>query len=173
MRSIASVVKGGVSTAVSAALLAGSVGVAAADGPGELTVSGDVRNPLTVTMTALQAFPSRSQAVASETSARTEHHTYTGAVLDDVVSAADPVVDAAAKHPSLSIVVLATGADGYRAALAWAEGSPDLSATPILVAYTEDGLPLGQPRLVVPGDLEGARYVRDLVDLRVANLAPA
>jgi len=43
----------------------------------------------------------------------------------------------------------------------------------MLVAYTEDGLPLGQPRLVVPGDLEGARYVRDLVDLRVANLAPA
>jgi hypothetical protein len=73
----------------------------------------------------------------------------------------------------LSIVVLATGADGYRAALAWAEGSPELSATPILVAYTEDGLPLGQPRLVIPGDLEGVRYVRHLVDLRVVNLAPA
>jgi hypothetical protein len=71
-----------------------------------------------------------------------------------------------------SIVVLATGADGYRAALAWAEGSPELSATPILVAYTEDGLPLGQPRLI-PGDLEGVRYVRHLVDLRVVNLAPA
>ena len=71
----------------------------------------------------------------------------------------------------LSIVVLATGADGYRAALAWAEGSPELSATPILIAYTEDGLPLGQPRLVVSGDVDGARYARDLVDLRIVDLA--
>ena len=36
---------------------------------------------------------------------------------------------------------------------------------------TEDGNPLDQPRLVVPDDLGGARYVKDLTDLRVVNLA--
>ncbi len=88
-----------------------------------------------------------------------------------MVSAADPIVDAAAKHPMLSVVILATGADGYRASLAWAEVSPAVSAATVLVAYTEDGLPLEQPRLVVSGDLSGARDVRDLVDLRIIDLS--
>jgi hypothetical protein len=42
MTSIAFVVKGAVSMTVGAALLAGCIGVAAADGLGEFTVSGDV-----------------------------------------------------------------------------------------------------------------------------------
>ena len=67
--------------------------------------------------------------------------------------------------------ITVSGADGYRAALAWAEASPELSMAPVLVAYTEDGLPLEQPTLVVSGDLGGARYVRDVVDLRIINLA--
>jgi hypothetical protein len=40
-----------------------------------------------------------------------------------------------------------------------------------MVAYAEDGNPLQQPRLVVPVDTDGARYVRDLIELRVVNLA--
>ena len=71
----------------------------------------------------------------------------------------------------LTTAILATGADGYSAALAWAEISPTLTAKPALVAYTEDGNPLDQPRLVVPDDLGGARYVKDLTELRVVNLA--
>jgi Oxidoreductase molybdopterin binding domain len=153
-----------------AALLTGCAGVARADS-GEFTVSGDVRNPSTVTIDALRAFPPQSHAVTFESSAGTQHHTYVGAALDDVVSAADPTVDAGAKHPMLSVVILATGADGYHAALAWAEASPEVSAAPVLVAYTEDGLPLVQPTLVVSGDLSGARDVHDLVDLRITNLA--
>ncbi len=39
------------------------------------------------------------------------------------------------------------------------------------MAYTEDGNSLDQPRLVFPDDLGGARYVKDLTDLRVVNLA--
>ena len=180
MIAVSLVVKGVSLMAVGAALLTGCAGGARADGPpspsveqvsGEITVSGDVRNPSTITMDALRAFPPRTQAVTFESSAGTQHHTYTGAALNDVVSAADPIVDAAAKHPMLSVVILATGADGYRAALAWAEASPELSMAPVLVAYTEDGLPLEQPTLVVSGDLGGARYVRDVVDLRIINLA--
>ena len=43
----------------------------------------------------------------------------------------------------------------------------------MLVAYIEDGQPLDRPRLVVPGDVEGARYVGDLTELRVVRLAPS
>jgi len=180
MIAVAFVAKGLSLLAVGAALLTGCAGEAWADPAfpgveqalGDITVSGDVHNPSTVTMDALRAFPLRSQTVTFESSAGTQHHTYVGAALNDVVSAAEPIVDAAAKHPMLPVVILATGADGYRAALAWAEASPEVSAATVLVAYTEDGLPLEQPRLVVSGDLSGARYVRDLVDLRIANLSP-
>ena len=64
-----------------------------------------------------------------------------------------------------------TGADGYAATPACADFSPELAARPAVVAYAEDGKPLGQPRVVVPADLSGARYVRDLIDLCVVNLA--
>jgi hypothetical protein len=43
----------------------------------------------------------------------------------------------------------------------------------IAVAFVAKGLSLLAvgPRLVVSGDLSGARYVRDLVDLRIVNLS--
>jgi hypothetical protein len=88
-----------------------------------------------------------------------------------VVTQAQPVGDAAAKHPLLSLAILATGADGYSAASAWGEVSESMAPKPPMVAYAEDGNPLEQPRLVVPADTDGARYVRDLLDLQVVNLA--
>lgn len=105
------------------------------------------------------------------TGAGAQSHTYTGCDVDAVIAASDPLVDAAAKHPSLAIAILATGADGYSAALSWGDISPSLAPRPALVAYSEDGASLDQPRLVVPSDLEGARYVSDLTQLRVVNLA--
>jgi hypothetical protein len=71
----------------------------------------------------------------------------------------------------LPFTILAIGADGYRAAVSWGEISPELAATPVLVAYTEDGVPLDAPRFVVPGDIAGSRYVSQLVELRVVDLA--
>ena len=58
-----------------------------------------------------------------------------------------------------------------RAAVAWAEIAPDLTATPVLVAYTEDGRPLDRPDSSFPGDVKGARYVSSLAELRLVNLA--
>jgi hypothetical protein len=86
------------------------------------------------------------------------------------VTAADPAVDPGRKHPSLPLTILVTGADGYAAALSRGEISPDLAAAPVLIAYAEDDHPLDRPRLVVPGDVEGARDVSDLVDVRVVDL---
>jgi hypothetical protein len=54
--------------------------------------------------------------------------------------------------------------------VSWGEIAPEFAATPVLVAHTEDGRELDQPRLVVPGDIKGARYVSDLIEVRVVNL---
>ena len=140
--------------------------------PGTVTVSGDVSTPQTLTLDALRALPSRTEAVTFNTKQGPESHTYTGCSLDAAVTQAQPVGDVAAKHPLLSLAILATGADGYSAALAWGEVSESMAPRAPMVAYTEDGYPLDEPRLVVPADADGARYVRDLIELRVVNLAP-
>lgn len=157
-------------SAIAVVVSAGVGGVARAD-PGAVMISGDVRAPTTFTVDALRAQPSRTEAVTFDTKSGPETHTYTGCSLEQVITAADPIVDADAKHPQLTIAILATGADGYAATLAWADVSPELAARPALVAYAEDGNALDQPRLVVPADRSGARYVRDLTELRVVNLA--
>jgi DMSO/TMAO reductase YedYZ molybdopterin-dependent catalytic subunit len=145
-------------------------GLAAAD-PGTVSVAGDVRHPLALTLDALRAYPPQTQSVAFGTDTGPQAHVYEGAALADVVTAAEPAVEPGRKHPLLPFTILAIGVDGYSAAVSWGEMSPDLAAKPVLVAYTEDGRPLDQPRLVVPGDVEGARYVSDLVELRVVDLA--
>jgi hypothetical protein len=161
-----------VSSWVAALLLLGSVGLidARAD-VGAVTVSGDVRAPSAFTVDQLRALPAQTASVTFETKAGRESHTYTGATAEAVVQAAQPNVDTAAKHPELPIAILAVGADGYSAALAWGDVSSEMAKRPVLVAYAEDGATLAAPRLVVPDDLSGARYVSDLTELRVVNLS--
>jgi Oxidoreductase molybdopterin binding domain len=152
-------------------LVAAPVCVARADASRTMSVSGQVRMLTSFTLDALRGLPSRTESVTYTTDSGQQSHTYTGCDLDAVIAAADPEVDGAAEHPSLTIAILATGADGYSAALSWGDISPSLAQRPALVAYSEDGAPLDQPRLVVPSDLEGARYVKDLTQVRVVNLA--
>ncbi len=139
--------------------------------PGAVKVSDDVRSPSVFTLDSLRQLPTQTEKVTFATESGQQTHTYTGCSLDAIITAADPNVDVGAKHPLLTIAIRATGADGYSAALAWAEASPTLTPRPALVAYAEDGNALDQPRLVVPGDLGGARYVKDLTELQIVNLA--
>jgi hypothetical protein len=158
---------------VCTAFVTGCSGVADADEPTQtagVAITGDVRTPLTITPDELRALPPQTESVTFESGTGPQSHTYVGAMLNDVVSAADPIVDTSAKNPLLSLAIRATGADGYTVALAWAEVLPDFTATPVLIAYTEDEIPLDRPRLVVPGDIEGGRYVTDLSELRVVSL---
>jgi hypothetical protein len=169
-----SVQRVGVLAVAWAVLVVGSSAVSHADEPvhpGTVTVTGDVRQATTLTLDALAALPPQTQSVTFETSTGPQSHTYVGAALADIVNAADLAVDRSAKHPLLPITILALGADGYSAAVSWGEIAPELAATPVLVAYAEDGVPLAQPRLVVPGDREGSRYVSQLVELRIVDLA--
>jgi DMSO/TMAO reductase YedYZ molybdopterin-dependent catalytic subunit len=161
--------------AAAAVLVAGPVAVSHADGPplagtATMAVTGDVHHPTTMTIDALRALPPHTQSVTFGTDTGSQSHTYVGAALTDIVAAADPKVDAADKHPLLPFTILAIGADGYTTAVSWGEIAPELAATPVLVAYTQDEVPLDEPRLVVPGDIEGARYVNQLTELRIVDL---
>lgn len=77
------------------------------------------------------------------------------------------------KSDLLSFAILAVGADGYQAAVSYSEISPNFANKDVLVAVNEDGKPLSRPRLVVPSDVKGGRYVHDLIGLHVSRLTPA
>ena len=73
------------------------------------------------------------------------------------------------KNDQLAFGVLATGADGYAALISYGEIAPDFGNRGVLLATTQDRTPLTRPRLVVPGDVKGGRYVSDVVELRVVR----
>ncbi|MEE2058400.1 molybdopterin-binding oxidoreductase [Rhodococcus artemisiae] len=137
---------------------------------GSVRLGGAIENHVTLSGDQLRAYPVQTQVVTYDSSKGAQSHTYDGAALSDILAAAVLAGDAEAHNPDLTFAILATGSDGYQATVSFGELSPNFGATPILVAYTEDGQPLDSPRLVVPGDVKGGRYVSDLTDLEVVDL---
>ncbi|MEV6218767.1 molybdopterin-binding oxidoreductase [Nocardia sp. NPDC051833] len=140
---------------------------------GSVSITGAVAAPRQITVADLRNYPAKTQAVTFASSKGDQSHTYVGASIIDVLAAAEPVTDSAVKNPTLRLVVVATGADEYRAALSWGEFDPGFAATPVLIAYREDDIDLTAPRLVVPGDIKGGRYVSDLTSLTVIDTGAA
>lgn len=138
---------------------------------GSLRIDGAVAKPETLTIGDLKKLPARTESVKFGSSKGEQEHTFAGPLLSDVLAGAQPTTDPAAKNPDLRLAVLATGADGYQAVVSWGEFDASFGATPVLVAYTEDGKELARPRLVVPGDIKGGRYVSDLTTLTVVDAA--
>lgn len=158
-------------------VLSGHTGVSYAAPPpdpdlntGTVRVSGDVSTVVTFTAHTMRALPHRTESVTFQTHAWPQNRSYQGCSLEDMITAAGPIGKGGARHPLLTVAVVATGADGYAATLSWGDVSAHLTSRPALVAWSEDGVMLGRPRLVVPDDLNGARYVADLTELAVVQL---
>lgn len=136
---------------------------------GTVMLTGAVSDTGAITTADLAALPQYTEPVVFESGTGVQQHTYVGPSLRELVEQADPITDGDAKNPLLTLAVVGAASDGYEATVAWGEISPDFAATNVLVALTEDGAPLERPRLVVPGDNRGGRYVSDLVELRVVD----
>jgi hypothetical protein len=70
----------------------------------------------------------------------------------------------------LRLYLLAEGSDGYEAVYSVAEVNPDVHSATVIVADTLDGKPLadsGPLQLVATGEKRPARWVRNLVAVRV------
>ncbi|MFI7229642.1 molybdopterin-dependent oxidoreductase [Nonomuraea angiospora] len=132
---------------------------------------GQVARPRSFTMARLRGLPQQAVRVRYQTSHGAEKHTFTGPLLSDVLQPAEPRIDPDAKNAQLRLVVTATGSDGYRATLARAELDPAFSGKKVLLAVTQDSAKLDRegPRLVVPGDVKGGRYVSGVVRLHVGD----
>ena len=72
--------------------------------------------------------------------------------------------DQTIKNDKLRHYVSVSATDGYRALVAYGEIDPGFENKDVFLATSEDGrsLAVDGPRLVVPGDISGGRYVSDV-----------
>jgi DMSO/TMAO reductase YedYZ molybdopterin-dependent catalytic subunit len=137
-------------------------------------VAGLVAAPRSFSLDDLVALPQVDLPVTFGAGQSIQSAVFTGPTLLDVLNAAGgPAFPPGRDNNKLRTYVLATGADGYQALLAWGEIDPDFGAEPVLVAWARDGQPLGDgqgmARLVVPGDKRGGRHVATLARLEVRD----
>ena len=135
------------------------------------TVGGDVARPMRLTVSDLRRrWPRQGETVRFGSEVGTQRHTYRGALLTDVLTSAKPRFDAAVKNDPLRFAVRVGATDGYAAVVSWGEVDPAFGGTRVLLAVSEDHKPLTRPRLVVPGDLKGGRYVSDVNSVRLRRV---
>jgi hypothetical protein len=130
--------------------------------PGSFAVTGNVRQPLQLSVADLAAMPDQQTVNATfAAGGAPESHVFTGPRLRDVLARAAPRFDPAVKNDKLRHYVSVTASDGYQALVGYGELDPSFENKEILLAVTQDGASLAGPgpRLVVPGDTAGGRYV--------------
>lgn len=138
-----------------------------------LSVGGKVPTPLSLDAAALAAMPRAEVRVKDRAG---NDAVYAGVPLRDLLRRAGaPVGDNQMRGPNLALYLVVGARDGYRVVFSLAECDADLAEHDVLVADRHDGKPLteteGPLRVIVPGEKKQARWVRQLVSLRVEAAA--
>ncbi len=139
-----------------------------------VAVSGDVADPGLYNLPGLT--PVTTETATYSAGGAPVSDAYAGITLRSLLDAAGGVDVTSAKNDVLSKFVVATGADGYKAAFSLGEIDPKFGAQPVLVATSDTAGQLGPTgsdglaRVVVPGDHAGGRYVSNLADLQIIDL---
>jgi hypothetical protein len=101
--------------------------------------------------------------------------TYAGPTIRDLLTLAGAPSGRSLRGPAMSMVLLAEAADGYTVAFTISEMDPQFGNRRAIVATNVGGHPLserdGPLQLVLPEDEFHARWVRQLVRIRVIQLA--
>ena len=120
----------------------------------------------TWTAATLASLPHKTVTVHNEHTKADE--TYSGVQLIDLLIPLGVVDKPHGKDLRLYVVV--GGSDGYEATYSIGEITPDVGNSIVIVADTENGKPLtddGPLKIVTTGDKRPARWVRNLVAIRV------
>lgn len=100
--------------------------------------------------------------------------TFAGVDLREVLKLAGVKFGEEGKKSNLISYLTVEAADGYRAVFAMLELEPDFTDKIVLLADTHDGKPLskeeGNLRLVVPDEKKQARWVRQVVALKITTV---
>lgn len=144
------------------ALLAGP---AAAQSP-VLSLTGNVKHPQHWTIGDLEKMPPQHVAVSYQTGHGSVTAGFTGVQLWTLIEKAGGLTDSG-KDPALRHAIRITAKDNYTVVTSTGEIAPEFGNKGALVAYARDGKPLGDFRLVMPGDKRGGRNVRDMTTISV------
>jgi hypothetical protein len=152
-----------------AALLAASV-VAQTNG-GVLAVRGSVEQPLTLSLSDLQAMQ-RAKLKAREKDGGKA--TFEGVALFDVVGRAKPKLSEHCCSNAINTMVVINAADNYQAAFSLPELDPKFGHRQILLADRRNGQPLGPLQgplqIIVPEDKVYARWVRQVNLIEILSI---
>ena len=131
---------------------------------GRFLIIGAVAHPEVLTVADLQKLPSHTETVTFNSASGSQTHTFTGPLLLDVLAQAGPQFDPTIKNDKLRYYVSVSATDNYRALVAYGEVDPGFENKEVLLATSQDGQSLATagPRLVVPGDISGGRYVTNV-----------
>jgi hypothetical protein len=138
-------------------------------------LSGQINNPGSLNLAALNALPQTSVTVGA--------NTFTGVslwtLLTNALGGNGVITNPAIKNDLLGKYILATGSDGYRAVVALGEIAPNFGGSNTslmqdIIATGENGSPFdmstgGFARLITPNDVLHGRWVSNLVGLEVLN----
>jgi DMSO/TMAO reductase YedYZ molybdopterin-dependent catalytic subunit len=159
-----------------ALLLVGATGVSAPAGSPSsepaFRVFGQIQTPKIVTVRALQKLPDTNQNVTYFAAGSIVSHSFTGALLWDLLQSVGIIVNPAIKNDILRKTIVVTGTDGYVAVFTAGEIAPNFGGNQVLVAYEVDGQPLGTDgpaEIIAPGDKAGGRFVHNIATIEVRD----
>jgi hypothetical protein len=132
--------------------------------PRELSLQGHIAHPHRFSLSELEAMPAVTVSTDYAATHGLRQASYTGALLWTLLDRAG-LIDASGTKTHLQHVILARGSDGYAVVLALGELDPAIEGKPVIIAYEQDGKPIGGLRLIVPDDKRPARAVKNLVTI--------
>lgn len=133
-----------------------------------ITVDGEVRRPLKLSVTELVSLPAYELKAKDKDGGQ---RTFKGVMLWAILDSAGVTLGQELRGNNLAKYVLFKASDGYEVLFSLPEIDPEFSDKVILLAYEVDGKPLalseGPFRLVVPQDKKHARWIRQLNSIQI------
>lgn len=137
-----------------------------------LSVTGEIKKPLKMTVAELKAMPTE-KVTAKDHDGTTA--TYEGVALHAILNRAGVPQGETLRGEALQLVVLVKAADGYEAAFSLAELDPLFTDKQVVLAYKRNAVDLdakaGPLRLVISDEKRQARWVRQVTTLEILRAA--
>ena len=101
-----------------------------------------------------------------------ETENYSGVLLTTLLQKINAPIGKDLRGKAMTTYIVAIGSDGYAVVLSLAEVDPDFRDAQVIVADAKDNQPLGKNgpyQLIVPEDKRPARWVHNLVSIRLKS----
>ena len=140
--------------------------------PPAFRVFGQVQTPKPFNVHTLKKLPVSNQNVTYFAAGSVVSHSFTGALLWDLLQSVGIIVDPTVKNDILRKTIVVTGTDGYVAVFTAGEIAPNFGGNQVLVVYEVDCEPLGTDgpaEIVAPGEKAGGRFVHNIASIEVRD----